>query len=323
MSVSVVIPCYNRAHLIGRSIQSALGQTVVPDEIIVVDDGSTDGSAAVARTFGSRMRVIEQENAGAAAARNRGIAAASGEWIAFLDSDDEWHPEKLQRQLAAAARFPRARLVFCDTEVRNQSGVTLPSRFALGGLIDSERETDGEVSCYDRRLFGRMLTQSRVITSAVLVRNGLPELKFPEHIWGSEDWALWLRLALAYPFASVNALLVTMHQQGDNISARKSRLSRNDVAVLRELAEAADLTVEERSAVLAELTRRRVGAVYLSLVSGETREARKLFPQVSRGDLGWRYGLYYAAAHLPGALLRWMRRQRFALSGDFENKDHV
>lgn len=311
MTVSVVIPCYNRAHILGRAVESALRQTVSPHEIIIVDDGSQDNSAEVARQFGAPVRVICQENAGAAAARNRGLAEATGEWIAFLDSDDEWATDKLERQFAAAARFPAAQLVFCDTVVRSEREVLMESRFALGGLYGAEIEQDGEAALYDRSLFLPMLNQSRVITSAVMVRRTLPELRFPEHIWGSEDWALWLTLALRYPFASVDAKLVTMHQQGDNISARKGRLYRNDVKVLEELAAEPLLTAAERSAVVAELARRRVGAVYHSLIRGEGREARGLLCEVSTTDMDWtRRRLYHVLSYFPTPVLRWLSRGR-------------
>jgi len=107
-AVSVIIPAFNRRREIARAIKSALGQSRTPDEIIIVDDASTDGTAdAVAALGESRIRVLRQErNQGAAAARNAGIEAARGDWIAFLDSDDEWETRKLERQLAALASAP-------------------------------------------------------------------------------------------------------------------------------------------------------------------------------------------------------------------------
>lgn len=101
-TVSVVIPCYNAAEFLRETLESALGQTHAPLEVIVVDDGSTDDSAAIAGSYGPPVRVIRQENQGESVARNRGIDEARGDWIAFLDADDLWKPEKLVRQLAAA-----------------------------------------------------------------------------------------------------------------------------------------------------------------------------------------------------------------------------
>ncbi len=98
--VAVVIPAYNAEKLLPRALRSVLTQTVAPREVLVVDDGSSDGTSDVARSFGAPVRCIRQENAGAAAARNRGIAEATAEWIAFLDADDWWEPERLALGLA-------------------------------------------------------------------------------------------------------------------------------------------------------------------------------------------------------------------------------
>lgn len=305
MSVSVIIPCYNRAEILPRAIDSALKQTVPPSEIVVVDDGSTDDSAEIAEQFGGPIRVIRQRNAGAAAARNCGIRDAKGDWIAFLDSDDEWAPTKLARQLEAAAEFPESQLVFCDTVVQNNLDVLLPSRFALGGLYGAEIDTRNGFAQYDRTLFSNMITQSRVITSAVMVRSRLPELQFPEHIWGSEDWALWLKLALRYSFVSVNEKLVTMYQQGDNISSRTAKLFRNNIKVLDDLLQIHELSPSERQNVSDYLRQQRVAAVYYSLISGETREVRHLLSQVDAEDIGWKkLQLYRVASRLPGGLLK-------------------
>ncbi len=106
--VSVVIPTYNRAHCVGEAIESVLAQTYKDFEIIVVDDGSTDNTAEVLARFGDRIRVIRQENSGVSAARNAGIRAARGEWVAFLDSDDVWESEKLKIQVDDLKKYPDA-----------------------------------------------------------------------------------------------------------------------------------------------------------------------------------------------------------------------
>jgi glycosyltransferase involved in cell wall biosynthesis len=98
-TVSVVIPCYNAACFLHETLASVLRQTHPPLEVIVVDDGSTDNSAAIAESFGPCVRVIRQKNQGESVARNRGIDEAKGDWIAFLDADDFWEPTKLERQL--------------------------------------------------------------------------------------------------------------------------------------------------------------------------------------------------------------------------------
>ena len=105
-AVSVVIPVHDGERYLGEAIESVLGQTAPPFETIVVDDGSTDASAAVAERYAPRVRVCSQPNAGIGAARNRGVSLAQGDHVAFLDADDLWEPRKLELQLTAMAAEP-------------------------------------------------------------------------------------------------------------------------------------------------------------------------------------------------------------------------
>ena len=131
LSVSIVIPTHNRAHLIGRAIRSALAAVVPGDEIIVVDDGSSDGSGEVARRFGSRIRYERQERRGVSAARNHGVSLATGDLICFLDADDLFSRRKLEIQTARFAE--RADLELC---------VALTKNFWSSELRADERDDD-------------------------------------------------------------------------------------------------------------------------------------------------------------------------------------
>jgi len=117
--VSVVIPAYNAAWCVGQAIDSALAQSFVDREIIVVDDGSTDDTPRVLAGYGSRIRIVSKPNGGLSSARNAGVAAAQGEFVAFLDADDRWLPAKLARQVALMREEPR--LAFCSTAARVQA----------------------------------------------------------------------------------------------------------------------------------------------------------------------------------------------------------
>jgi glycosyltransferase involved in cell wall biosynthesis len=110
--ISCIIPVFNGERYLAEAIDSIIAQTYRPLEIIVIDDGSTDGTAAVAGGYGERVRCVWQANAGEVAARNRGLHEAGGEFIAFLDADDRWHPEKLSRQLARFNERPELDLGF-------------------------------------------------------------------------------------------------------------------------------------------------------------------------------------------------------------------
>jgi glycosyltransferase involved in cell wall biosynthesis len=121
-TLSAVIPAYNAEAWLGQAIESALAQEEVALEVVVVDDGSTDGTAEVLATFGDRIRLVRQANRGLPAARNAGIAAARGDLVAFLDADDTWEPSKSRRQLAYLAAHPACGLVFCDVHRMDPQG---------------------------------------------------------------------------------------------------------------------------------------------------------------------------------------------------------
>ncbi len=131
MSVSVVIPVYNGETYLSEAVQSVLDQGYSPLEVIVVDDGSTDGSAAVVSQFGPAVRYLWQEQQGTGAARNHGVDAAHGEFLAFLDADDLWTPGKLSDQLAALETDPTLDAVFGNIEQFLQPGLdpTIAARF--------------------------------------------------------------------------------------------------------------------------------------------------------------------------------------------------
>lgn len=114
--VSVIVPCYNAQAYLEQALESILNQTVAPAEIIVVDDGSDDHSAEVARSVSSRIQVVQQANQGCAAARNAGAALAKGTWLAFLDSDDTWTPDSLELRIRSINSDPEARVVFGAVE---------------------------------------------------------------------------------------------------------------------------------------------------------------------------------------------------------------
>jgi len=137
-TISVIIPAYNHARYLAEAIDSVLAQTYAPLEIIVVDDGSTDGTPAVAASYGDRIRYIRQENAGVGAARNNGIAAARGEYLAFLDSDDIWLPEKLEREIALFDADPQLGFVHCGVEKFDESGQTTISMTGAEGWIATD-----------------------------------------------------------------------------------------------------------------------------------------------------------------------------------------
>lgn len=178
-TVSVVIPVWNAARYLPETLRSVLRQTRPPEEIVVVDDGSTDESAALAEGFGPTVCVLRQENRGESAARNRGIEAARGEWIAFLDADDLWHPEKLARQLAAVRTHPAVDCVHTNWWYFGRQN----------GRVDVSTVDPAE-----RYRPGRVAAENPFRISSLLVRRELP-LRFPDWTQDGEDLIYFLELA--------------------------------------------------------------------------------------------------------------------------------
>ncbi|HIG75666.1 MAG TPA: glycosyltransferase [Bacteroidetes bacterium] len=195
--VSVVLAAYNAEPFLGAALDSIAEQTFIGAmEVVVVDDGSTDATAEIVRRHRVGARLIQQANAGSAAARNRGIEEARGRYVAFHDADDLWLPAKLDRQLAALAETG-ARWAYTDAWFFDaDSGET------LGRWSDTHPMPAGDVA--RDLLRGNFLTVPTVLVErAVLERVG----GFPETLPGrasiSEDWALWLRIAAEHPIARV------------------------------------------------------------------------------------------------------------------------
>jgi glycosyltransferase involved in cell wall biosynthesis len=188
--ISVIIPTYQRAHAIGNAIESVYAQTFQDWEIVVVDDGSTDGTEELLKQYAPRVRYFRQENRGPSAARNYGIREACGEWIAFLDSDDIWLPEKLSRQLELAQADLNIAWVYSDLEYFDHDPSKLPkSAFAYfppaRGMVLKHLFLHG---C-------AMHTTTVIVKKTCFDEVGY----FDESLRITEDIDLYFRLAAKYP----------------------------------------------------------------------------------------------------------------------------
>lgn len=182
-TVSVVIPSYNCAQFLRETVETVLGQTHPPIEIIIVDDGSTDGSLDIAREFGNPVRIVTQPNSGVSVARNRGIDEAKGEWIAFVDADDLWEPTKLECQMETVAAADTDDVVCLYTDF-----------YRFGGPVGRRVELRPDhPSAPDFRV--QMLITYTVLPSTAVVRaSALEGLRFPVGVTDSEDMVFLLDL---------------------------------------------------------------------------------------------------------------------------------
>lgn len=181
--VSVVIPSYNMEAFTPLTIESVLAQDYPHVEVIVVDDGSSDGSVAALSRFGDRIRLIEQKNAGACAARNRGLKECKGEFVAFLDCDDLWEPQKLTRCVETLQAKPDAVMV-------HSYGYWIDADGRIFGPPRFEPRPEGKIFSELARLNHVMNSTPLCRTEAVRAAGG-----WDENIFTTADWELWLRLA--------------------------------------------------------------------------------------------------------------------------------
>ncbi len=206
-TITVVVPVYNAERFLDESLRAVLGQTRPPDEVVVVDDGSTDGTGEVLRRFAGDVRVIRQENAGHAAAYNRGFAAARGDFVARSDADDVWLPAKLARQEELLRRHPEVDVAMTAAWV-----------FGREERLFGDPPGDGVL---DPVRFARALyTENSVCSSTVLVRRRLFERIGPfAPGLACEDYDFWLRAAAAGAvFAHDPEVLVRYRRHEANVT---------------------------------------------------------------------------------------------------------
>ena len=240
MRVSVVIPTYNRADFVCEAIASVLRQDYPDMELIVVDDGSCDGTAAVVSGFGPAVRYLWQENRGVSAARNRGVAASTGGLIAFLDSDDLWLPSKVSAQVAYFEAHADTQACHTD-EIWIRCGVRVNERHV-------HRKHGGWQ-------FLASLRRCLISPSAVMMRRTLWDRLggFDETLPACEDYDLWLRLTAVVPVGFLpERLVVKRGGRADQLSRCTPVLDRYRIKAL-EKALAAPLPPEHRRAVLEQL----------------------------------------------------------------------
>jgi len=243
--VSVVITTFNRAQLVEEAIRSVLSQRrVAPLEIIVVDDGSTDNTPRIAETFKGSVKYVFQDHRGVSSARNRGIKLSSGEWIAFLDSDDLWLPDKLFRHWQFCIENPDI-LVSQTDEIWFRQGVRLNPR-------KYHEKPDGY--CFDR-----LLERCLVSPSAVMIHRSVFSMVgvFDERLPACEDYDLWLRIGYRFPIGLVREKLVIKRGgHEDQLSSSVKALDRFRIFAMVKLLLREPLSAKQRQTVIKELSKK-------------------------------------------------------------------
>lgn len=241
--VSVIIPTFNRSQQVVRAVRSVLNQDFRDFEIIVVDDGSTDNTAAALKDYVPLIRYLRQPvNRGVSAARNRGIKSSTAPWTAFLDSDDYWLKQKLQVQMEFLERHPAA--IACQTqEVWIRRGRRVNPR-------RKHKKPSGDI-------FEQSLRLCLVSPSSVIVKRVVFEEVgfFDEALPAGEDYDLWLRISCRYPIYLIDEELVVKEGgHEDQLSRRFISLDRFRIRAIVRLIKSGILTVDQTRAALEELS---------------------------------------------------------------------
>ncbi len=281
--VSVIVPAYNAQATLAAALRSALQQSLIPLEVLVVDDGSADGTAAVAETFGSKVRLIRQPNGGPGSARNTGIRAARGNWIGLLDADDTWLPTKLERQLAL------------DDDARI-------------GIIACLSDKPGQ-ACPPEIGFDQLWNNNLLVNSTVLLRRAAWEAagSYDEAraLISVEDYNLWLRIAAANWRILTQQEVLARYTRGVGISSNTHRLLAASLYNLDQLERVLKLPA-------AKVQARRIAALdhfaSAALHERDVALARKLGLRVARTDPTPGRLARLALSYVPSPMLDVKRR---------------
>lgn len=197
MNITVIIPSYNRYELLKRALDSVYTQTFLPKEVIVIDDGSTDNTHQIKNDFPS-IKYIYQTNSGVSSARNLGIANSGNEWMAFLDSDDEWLEDKLEKQVSFHQKNKDVLMSYTDEIwIRDGIAVKIPKKFRKVG----------------KNIFEENLSYCNIAPSSTMIhKRMLADVgHFDESLEVCEDYDLWLRIALKYKIGLINQKLINKY----------------------------------------------------------------------------------------------------------------
>ena len=238
MDISVVIPTYNRYEFLKRALESVYAQTYTLKEVIVIDDGSTDNTSLIQQYF-PHIKYIYQENCGVSSARNLGINNSTCEWIAFLDSDDEWDVDKLKFQYEFHKNNPKILMSYTDEKwIRDGVEVKIPKKFKK----------------YGGDIFNECLSHCIIAPSATLIHKNLLDVVgfFDEELEVCEDYDLWLRIALKNEIGLIDKKLITKYAgHEDQLSFKHWGMDRFRVKALEKLIES-----EKKEQVLETLVKK-------------------------------------------------------------------
>lgn len=292
--VSVIIPAYNCEQFIGETLDSVLNQNYQDFELIVVDDGSRDGTANAISRYKGRLTYIRKKNEGTSAARNTGIAAAQGEYVAFIDHDDTWLPEKLQEQVTLLNHNKEIHLVFSDAYVIDEKGRRNRSLFEIcpphSGMVFKELLKDNFIPVI-----------TAMVKKEVFKEIGLfnPEYRI------AEDWDFFLRVSERYPLAFINRPLAEYRIHSGSFSRHRDLILGEAITILNKYTG----LVDKATVRIVEMRKRKfqfeLGMVYLQ--EGPRSRARDYFLAKAKEEpFGFCFYLGLFVTYLPDSWIKFI-----------------
>jgi GT2 family glycosyltransferase len=315
--ISIVIPTYNRVHRLQSCLQSVLAARLDGAEIIVVDDGSTDDTAEMIKAVGASVRYVRRQNGGPSAARNTGIRAARGRYIAFMDSDDRFVPGVRERLAALLDLRPHVAAAFTDAIVKSPDGTS-----SRAFLRDDRLEAFWQIPCeqtpeglrvFDRAAFFRQMVLDRcyMVPSITLVRRSALDRVglFDERLVGYEEWDLFTRLAAEYTFAYIDEPGAIVEKHDSNLSRDVEKMIVQGLVILQKFLDGAvPLSDDLRRATSEKLGRMTFDAAYHAFVREDHPTARqRLTTYMKRWGITRSAALCWGATWLPPRQVRRLR----------------
>lgn len=317
MKISAVIPTYNSARFIRAAISSIQAQTSAIDEIIIIDDGSTDETEQVVASLSGNIIYHKQSNQGPSVARNTGIELATGDWIAFLDADDQWTPEKIAWQKQTLSQYPELHLIAGDmAEIDNDDKLLTESVLAKHQLLETFQTLAGQPV---PKALARLVEKNFIPTGTVLVKRetviqaGLfnPAIRF------GEDLELWAKIAANHPISCLPQILMLRRQHGNNATQASKRMLIDLTKVMDSIRRYAQPQLLAQGIEPAHLVAQAYWTLgYWCLNNGERIDAAHAFTNSLKQQFKLNSLAFLLSCYLPNPLLSVLRaiKQKFAKS---------
>jgi glycosyltransferase involved in cell wall biosynthesis len=319
--VSVVIPSYNHAEFVGTCIDSILTQTYRNLEVIVIDDGSTDDTRERMKEYGDKIRYVYHDNRGRGATRNRGIELAQGEWIAFVDADDIWRRDKLEKQMAAIEKYPEIDLIVTDC-CQFDGDEIVQARFfdKMERIHNAPRKIDGTLQIFTEMLFPLMIRENFIIQSSVLMRKSCfdkGEL-YDNSLKRCQDRDLWMRLSRHFTFALIDEVLTDQRKHSLTDGAGFAQPIEYRIKMFEKaLARMTEWETKYEKELKLELARTHyeLGYFYYSRENNVAEYRKHLTAAIANGYSSPRIYLQYLSAFIPRSVHLLLKALKSKLAG--------